>query len=188
MLSDNGEYVENNSAIPNLFDNGRPDVDGNALVRARVLEYLCYFGAISPSERVSKNAFSRLGYEPAHVREVLQMFLERRLITRDDALQTETVVASEKYVATQLGRDLWNKTTALSVYLDCVRRGMYARSEYVKRRSVSQSGVVVAVLSKPNLLKYIAYAQSEEQKQAQDYDRKTGREGTFIPSDLSARY
>ena len=185
MLSESGEFVPTHSVIPNLLDDSQPNLPGNCLIRARVLEYLDQRAVINYRERPTSTSFVRLGYDKARVRTVLQGFLEHKLIATEEGHQVESVDAGGAFKITNFGSYLWNALLRSQAYLDCIRRGMYVERQHVGQIHTAKG--LISTITPKALVAYLVAEEDEENRRAMAFDRREHiAEHDFTPTQLSS--
>lgn len=190
MLSDNGAFVPEGSPIPNVYDNSTPELEGNALIRARVLEYLYTKSTIAYRHPPASKALNRLGYDRGVVRKVLQLYLENRLVNPSEGFEIERVDETESLRITQLGQYLWDSLVVNPSYLQCVWRGMYISKSCAEEKIEDQNGVqrVTRYITKDGFHRYLQNEERSEESRAHTYNKvHTKPYSAFEPSKLSER-
>lgn len=129
MMRAGEPVLPGDACLFNLFDNERPDLRGNALVRYRVLEYCRLFGDLGQAFDVY---FRALGCGESIARAVVEQFQEAGLVKveyvhggRGEKMPTRAELTTPGERHLEVIENLW--------YIICVKTGMHVYPESILR-------------------------------------------------------
>jgi hypothetical protein len=133
MIRDGGRMEEAESYLFNLFDNEKPHLPGNALIRYRVLEY---FKTIRTLDNTFDEYFDALGYGAENARRVLTMFIDTNLVdlvnnnleTPGEPVYGVLTIPGERHL--EIISNMWYMIcikTGMNIYEDCILYGEKAK-------------------------------------------------------------
>jgi hypothetical protein len=130
LLLKPGEHFSSDTAfLFNLFDNGKPESLGNALVRYRVLEY--FHSQIDFRELFDEYFRCLLGFSHPTARKVAEGFIEAGLIApKMDLIDGKELIHSCQI--TNAGR-MHYATCRNTWYAICIKTGMYVEPQMILR-------------------------------------------------------
>lgn len=175
MLRSDEPLSEVESYLFNLFDNEKPLLTGNALIRYRVLEY---FSTVCDPGDTFDFYFDALGYSSSEARAVLDMFSRADLvqIDHDDggtAIGSSLTIPGRMHF--ELVTNMWYiicVKTGMNIYADCVLYDEMARKAagtIVTNRTLLNNFASKGWVPEEEFIRFIAQEQNLEQERIHSF-------------------